>query len=984
MENSSARGGESALPQRAIVVGREPELQVLDELADRAVEEGAQVVFVSGEAGIGKSTVVNHFLNTLSDTRWGVHVGQCIEYSERAIPFGPIVSLMRSVLDDAGDQATNVLGHHRPDLAALLPEWRTDGIAEASLAGDVDRLIDAISNVLIRAAADRPMALFVEDIHWADGPTRDVVASLVHTLGKTRVLLIVSERTGTVPRGHVLRTWLAEQRRFTNVHTLSLKGLNISALTEQAENILGVTPDAALVTELAARTGGNAYFANELLLAKRAGRDALPATLADFLTSRLEQLDGDEQDVLRAMAIASNAISHRLLDAALPEVDVGPPVRRLFDLGMITVENGEYGFGHALMRESMLRGVLPFEAEALHRRIAEAMAEDSTREKSLAELATMAMHWAGANDAPRSLAASVEACRASARVAAYEPAAELAIDALRIWPSVRDAEALTETSRDALTVDAAVWLVASNQSEEADSLLADAISSWASDLPDGRRALLLAELAPLRFLSGRKDEATALLDEAVSLVQDEVSPEAARVHHRASKLSLVNAAINPTIEAADRAIEIATEVGPEVVLIEAMTTKALGLGVTVSKEAGIELVRESRRRALAKNFVAQAAHAYRTEMMIINFREGRTKESFAVLREGIAFAEMRCGPALRLDILWDYALGLVEDGNLLEAAPILEEVGTSSGKDLRALLVLHTTALSSLLAGDNDRATELLTSAAQMATRFSSQEVGFQRRLEAELARHKGQLDEALRLIDAALDINLANDNVTFTRESILERCRLVRAIAVVDPERAARLRRSTEALIDSLGVDDQSNCLVDLMRLELALVDGDVSADDARTLAAQLASGGFGADAKRTAVLHAQLLAAEQPGTQELVEVLADLGELGRSSGMVWLCDVADELAGKTIEIDLTDTKIIDVTDPPEDIPHHGLTPREVEVLGYLARGLTNKEIGVELYVSHRTVSTHVSNLLSKLHLKNRSEAASKFHELGFAKADR
>lgn len=1000
MENVKAPGGESARPPRAVVVGRDPELQILGEFAVETVEGGAQVVFVSGEAGIGKSTLVTHFLAELAHTHWGVHVGQCIEYAERAIPFGPIIGLVRSVLADAGDQADEILGHHRGDLAALLPEWRIDGVDGASLTGDVDRLIDAISTVLVRAAEAHPIALFIEDIHWADAPTRDVVASLVHSLREARILVIVSERTGAVPLGHLLRTWLAEQRRFPNVHTVLLAGLSTAALTEQAEHILGETPDPALVAELAERTGGNAYFSSELLQAKRSGGLTLPTSLADFLTSRLERLGTTEQDVLRAMAVAGKDVSHRVLAAALPTIDIGPPLRQLFDTALITVEHGDYHFGHALMREAILRRVLPFEAEQLHRRIAEAMTADSSRGQTLADLATLAMHWAGANDTERSLTALIEACQASAKVAAYESAAELAIDALQRWAIVDNAEQLTGTTRDALTIDASDWLTASDQSEQAGELLADAIDDWATGLPTGRRALLLAKLAPIRFLNGRPGEASSLLTEAVSLVGDEVSPEAAQIHNRSSKLALLNASIRPAMEAADRAIEIATDVGSERVLIEAMCTKALGLGVTVSKEAGIDLVRDARRRAMNTNLVSQTAGTYRTEMMIIYFREGRTQESLDVLRQGSEFAARRCGPSVRLDILHDLALGLVEDGNLVEAAPLLDDLLAHPGQSLRSLVVLQTKALASLLAGDLDEAEVVLTSARKLAIRFAAQEMGFQFRLDAELSRRRGHFETALRAIDAALEVQLSKDNITFIRESIIEKCRLVRTIAAVDAARAAELRPAVEQLVNGFETDNQaSTALKDLMRLELELADGKVRAEDAAALATRLAANGFGSDAKQTVLLHAQLLAVQKPDSDQLTEALVELRKLGEASGMSPLCHAADAISeSANVSIDLTD--VVDLTEAgPSDAPQqstpgqdaakeqadatHGLTPREIEVLGFLARGFTNKEIGSELFVSHRTISTHVSNLLAKLHLKNRSEAASKYHELGFSKAE-
>jgi len=106
----------------------------------------------------------------------------------------------------------------------------------------------------------------------------------------------------------------------------------------------------------------------------------------------------------------------------------------------------------------------------------------------------------------------------------------------------------------------------------------------------------------------------------------------------------------------------------------------------------------------------------------------------------------------------------------------------------------------------------------------------------------------------------------------------------------------------------------------------------------------------------------------------------------MRWLIDGADRITrqlGMSIDLTADSEPSIDIRETDRDGPDHGLTAREIEVLSLLARGLTNKEIGAELYVSHRTVSTHVSNLLAKLHLKNRSEAAATYHRLGLAESD-
>jgi len=210
----------------------------------------------------------------------------------------------------------------------------------------------------------------------------------------------------------------------------------------------------------------------------------------------------------------------------------------------------------------------------------------------------------------------------------------------------------------------------------------------------------------------------------------------------------------------------------------------------------------------------------------------------------------------------------------------------------------------------------------------------------------------------------------------------LVRAISINDRDLAIELRTSVEPLLGMLESGDGSSAaLFDLMRLELRLVDTAVGSAEARELLDALTSSGFGAEAAQAALLHAELLASEDGDDDELISALVDLRALGASSGMRWLIDGADRI---TQEMGMS----IDLTDAPQasiDIrePDHGLTAREIEVLALLAQGMTNKEIGAELYVSHRTVSTHVSNLLAKLHLKNRSEAAATYHRLGLAESD-
>ena len=964
------------------LIGRTDELARLADVADRAIEGAAQLVLLSGEAGIGKSRLVGEFVARLQETGWRGHVGHCIEYADRPLPFGPIVTILRSLLLDGLADLEHVIGNRRADLRSLLPELGRDDTAGASFAGDVDRLFDAISTTLTKASRERPVAVVIEDIHWADAATRDLLASLVQSLGTANILLVATERSGAVPRTHPLRTWLAEQRRFPNVTSLTLRGLSRRELAEQATGILGHAPDSALVEDLVERTDGNPYFAHELLIAHSDGVDTLPRSLAEFLTSRIERLANDERAVLRAVAVAGGGVSHTMLAAILPELSIGAIVRGLYDASILAIDGSEYTFWHALLRTAILNDLLPFEAEDLHRRAAEAIDADPSRGSSPSDLANLALHWGHANDPERSLAAAVEAADASAAVAAYETAAEMALQALREWPVADSPDERTGRSRDHLLLQAAEWLANCYRSAEAVDLIAEALAGWAKDLPAGRRALLLAQMAPTTFHLGRPIDAAELLAEAERLIGDEVSPEAAQVHHRISKQAIADGQIRPALEAAERAIDIAGTQGPRVVLVEALTTRALAIGITRDLEAGVALARKARQLALAEGFVSQVANTFRTEMLIFNFRNGRTEACLDASRQGLDYADRHCGPRWRAEFTHDLCYGYVEAGRLNDAPPLLEELLASRLDDLRRLTVLQVAGLHALSTGSLDAAATFLADATLIADRYqSAQETGYQNRLLAELARRRSRLDEAIELIDQALELQLASDNVTYTRESIVEKIRIVKASADLGRDGVSEMIPDMTELVSSFDGPGKANVAFrSLMDLELASISGLIDPDDASETVGLLESSGFGYEAALVRLLLIDLLITSGADRARLEREVVELARIAMSCGMTWIADrVASLIKATRVKVDLEAEPAPTGPAKTEVVYPCDLTAREAEVLSLLTEGLTNKAIGERLYVSPRTVSTHVSNLLAKLGVGNRGEAAAAYHRLGF-----
>ncbi len=975
--SSSQPAGERTSP----LIGRAEELARLSALAQGVRKGGAQLVLLSGEAGIGKSRLVAEFVARLDEAGWGCHVGHCIEYADRSLPFGPIVNVLRSLLLDNLDEVDELVGHHRGDLSSLLPELGGDDTRSGSRSGDVDRVFDAISMTLTEASRRRPVAVVVEDIHWSDAATRDLLGSLVHSLGTAGVLLVATERSGAAPRGHPLRIWLAEQRRFPNVTSLVLGGLSQGELAEQATGILGHVPDDALVEDLFVRTGGNPYFAHELVVAHRDGIETLPSSLAEFLTSRIERLAEDERAVLQAVAVAGGAVSHTMLAAMLPDLSIGPIVRSLYDASILVIDGSDYTFWHALLRAAILRDLLPFESQDLHRRAAEAITNDPSHGSSPSELANLALHWGEADDPDRSLEAAVEAADACAAVAAYETAAEMALQAIRAWPLADRPEERTGRSRDHLFLQAAEWLAGCYRGAEAVELLTAALAGWAADLPAGRRALVLARVAPIEFHLGHPTEAAELLAEAARLVADERSPEAAQVHHRISKQALADGRIHPALDAAERAIDIAGVHGPTVVLVEALTTKALAIGVTGDLETGVGLAREARQLALAEGLVSQVANTYRTEMLIHHFRRGRTEACLDASRQGLAYADRHCGPRWRAEFRHDLCDGYTEAGRLNDAKPLLDQLLASRVDDLRRLTVLQVAGLHALCTGSLDEAENYLVDATRIAERYeSAQETGHQARLLAELARRRSQLDEAVELIDKALKLQADSDNLTYTRESIVEKVRIVKAGVDLGRDDTSGMLADVTALVRAFDGSGEANAAFrSLMELELASIHGPVDLDAAAVTIRLLESSGFRYEAAQVRLLCIERLIGSGVDRARLGSEIGELYEIATTHGMVWIAGRVASLArAARIEVHTPEQLQLPAPPEPEAAYPHGLTEREVEVLSLVAQGLTNKAIGKRLYVSPRTVSTHVSNLLAKLGAHNRGEAAAAYHRLG------
>src|SRR5262245_60970038 len=239
-------------------VGRQRELDRLEELYKiAATEERAATVFVGGEAGVGKTRLVSELAQRVRDQGGLCISGTCLELVDRALPLGPIVQALRA-LHRALDPITleAVIGPAHDALARLLPELDRAPDADAGL---TTALFEQLLGVLERLGDRVPTLIVLEDIHWADHSTRDLLVFLARNLREARVLIVATFRSDDLHRRHPLRAVLAELDRSSAATRIELDRFDRDELRELLGSILGDEPPADVVDRTFRRSDGNAF-----------------------------------------------------------------------------------------------------------------------------------------------------------------------------------------------------------------------------------------------------------------------------------------------------------------------------------------------------------------------------------------------------------------------------------------------------------------------------------------------------------------------------------------------------------------------------------------------------------------------------------------------------------------------------------------------------------------------------------------------------
>ena len=981
-------------------VGRTNELAWLHELLARAGDGEPLVAVIGGEAGVGKTRLVDQLAATAREQGVRVLGGGCVPLGEEGLPFAPVIEALRGLADDLDtDELQAVAGPARQELARLVPDlaWGGEtatGPAVTSQAGQ-GRLFELLLGVVQRLAATAPLLWIIEDLHWADQSTRDLLAYLATYLRSGPVLLVGSFRSDELHRLHPLRRLLGELTRNRRVARLELERFSRAELTQQLAGLLGSDPPARLVDDVYARSEGNPFFAEELLLAGDGGPGTLPPSLQEVLLTRVVRLGLRTQQLLRVAAAAGPGATQPLL-AAVADIDdqqLLEGLREAVDQQLLVPDpaGGEgYVFRHALLAEAVYAELLAGERVRLHTALAAALeAGVEAGDPPASRAARLAYHWAAAGDQPRALIASLAAAAAAEQVYAYAEAQLQLERALALWDQVPDPEARAGMDRAALLARCAeAAYMAGNQAEAAE-LTRQAIALVDAARQPRRAGLLHEQLA--RCLRRLGDPAA--LDahqQAVRLVPSAPSPERARVLGSLAQYLLIVDRFAELRGPAEEAIATAERVGARAEEANARTALGGALIYLGEPDAGLAELEAAVRLATEADDLIVMLRA------ILNHSDkllaaGRLTEAATIALDGIQHARRLglarlYGPLLAhvateaLAALgrWDQAEQLSREG--LETSP--------SGPAYVALPLAR--AALELGLGDLDAAQARL----QAVRRLLPGSIPEARNAGplfcglAELALWRGHPDQARQLVDQAVPQVAANPRhaapvYALGLRAEADRAELARAR---HPGQPTPDDHTATALLDRLGQAAAGPAAAGLPEL---------AAWQATALAEHTRQQG-GADPAAWAAAVAAWERLGQPyrvayaGFRQ-AEALLATGDRDRATTVLGCAAaITGRLGARPLDSEvqaLARRARLDLAPPadaaataaaPTPAEQLGLTPREVEVLALVAAGRSNRQIAQALFISPKTVGVHVSNILAKLGAAGRVEAAAIAHRLG------
>jgi ATP/maltotriose-dependent transcriptional regulator MalT len=969
-----------------ILVGRGEQLSALEE-ALAAVDRGEPLaLLLGGETGVGKTRLVTEFAGRVAE-HGRVLIGNCLELGAAGLPFAPFTAVLRQLVGDLGADGVRALLAGRPsaELGRLLPELAdTAGLPDEAYQGEARaRLFEQLLGMLRGLGQDAPLTLIIEDAHWADASSRDLLTFLIANLPVARLLIVVTFRSDELTRTHPLRPLLAELGRVSWVKRTELPRLTRPEAAAQMAAILGQEPSPAQIDTVFGRTEGNPLFVEHLI-----GCEArIPASLRDMVFASVHRLPDETRELLRLASAGGIRQGHALLArvSGLADDDLARALRPAVAANVLLADGDDYQFRHALIQEVMHSDLLPGEHGRLHARYAGAIAADATLVPAGRASISLAHHWYSAHDLTWALVSAWQAAAEAGRALAHAEQLGMLARVLELWDRVPDAGERIGGDHVQVLENAATVAELAGEPERGLAFATAAVQEVDAAAEPARAAVLLDRRARLAA-QGNIDSCSDDLNQALRLVSDG-RHEGVRARVLASLANVLHKQNLPdrARAAAEEALAIARDEQEPATQARALFTLAMlapqGSDVLAMLADARTAAEEARDYSLIVLAAINESHVL----------EGLGEHLWAaeVAREGLARAagygmSRTSGAVLAVNV----AEPLVAAGRWRDADEVITGAVAASSTGPHRSELWRLAGTLALARGDLDGADYALARAGDLlaTTTYRQQRHLPHAQLQIELAAARGRVAEALA---AAMDTLRTHDLQASPRYGWPP----LLAIARVAADALTQPRAALAAAEAELATEVLTIAAEQAVKLEVV---GPVQAAQKVTFQAEAARAEVAAGDSLT-LWWAAVAAWEELGEPLLLGTalyrVADAllaspaGRAAAEAPLLRAAGIATELgAGRLLAEVRQLARRARLTLPGEQEGRQpatwALTPRETGVLRLVAVGASNAAIAAELFISAKTVSVHVSSILAKLGAASRGEAAAIAHRLGLLEA--
>ena len=934
-----------------ILFGRDRELAETEAALAASASGTPRALLVGGDAGIGKTSLVAELSVRARNRGFAVLTGHCLDIETR-VPLDPVREALRGAVTDRREETL-------PPVTRRLAPLLTVNVPPTLQT--LSTLFDDMRLAVAELSREAPLVLVLEDLHWADRSTQEFALAVARTM-RGPLLLVLTYRAESLTRDHPFRRVLVDLCRADGAVRLDLGPLDGSVMAALVREAGVEDPSAMRV--IVDRSEGNPLYAEELLADRS---DRVPGGLDDLLRARIDTLTPGTGALVRLASVNGSRIDPSLLaraaDLTLPAVE--DCLHEALDANVLTRTVDGLGFRHGLLREAAYEDLLPDQRARAHADTADALESlfaGQAGELSVAAQGQLAFHRYAAHQIPQAFTASVKAGLA-ARWYGVREAIDHFERALELWEQVPDPETLGGLPKPDLLRLLAGTAEAHGEFDRADRYIVAALDA----LEDDSDPLLASRVyatygAHYQEFRDGFDQRKAL-EMAVAYAEGQPSQELAKALTALARWQYGRSPMTGIIDMLARAVDVAASADCPDERAEALWFLGMSRYFQGQCREGTDLMRKAVEVAESAGLIGFALE-FQGELAYHLMDLGEIEEGYALAAQARDRA-LAAGLITAATFNGEQMVEALRNTGRLDDAERLLELLRAAGMQERRWQALQADQL--FARGDLQGA---LLVDRQIIARS---EQGVDEHIidvvrQVDLFAALGLIAEILPIVDRHLEERLSTGAplilATAARSGYAALAAAARS-GVVAPEGLPG--HASEALRQALGSMSEGwssavHAAHGLLAVAIArTLEGSPAVDEWRAAEHSAAThGDYVALRPRLGLATALLETGERDEARVL---LLDLWQSARNMGAGLYEREAARLARRS-RIPLPEEEHLPG-------PLTALTPREREVLDILATGATNRAIADKLFITEKTASVHVTNILAKLGVPNRGEAA-------------